>query len=314
MSNPWEQENSKSGLITLAPGHALHLNISGPIRQPSQPLVIIIPGHASGATEWAAVNRLVSHFARVMLYDRSGYGLSTEAPGHVTAVSMAVELNSLLHAINISGPFVLICHSYGGVISREFLNLSTHDVSGIIFVDANQEQHTIQNPSPDYFINTISQGLDFCSVTGLNKNHKLLPAEWQAYLDDQSTEKRGRVAAAEAAGYRESGPVLAAKKQLHTTPPLLGNRPICVLKGQTHRDFENILEAGSNAGNGTDEERKSFREWLRTYDSKDEIWQREMLSLSNRSRWTTASKSGHNIQLTEPGLIIDALRWVLDNI
>lgn len=314
--NPWEHEPSKSGLVSLNPHHALHLSVSGRPRHPGQPLVIIIPGFSSSAIEWAAVNRLVARFARVLLYDRSGYGLSSETDTNpITAVSIATELDNLLHAAGIAGPFVLVCHSWGGIIGREFLHLrGQEDISGIVFVDANQELNTIEGWWPAPYIDAVCQGLDVLDVTGITKNHQLRPDEWQAYLVEEKSDRHARTATAEAAGYRGSGSTLASKNQLHASPPLLGDRPVSVLKGHAHCDLENILAAGIKAGTGTEKDRELMREMLKTYDTKDEKWQRGILSLSSRSKWTVASKSGHNVQFTEPEVIAGEVQWVLDQI
>jgi pimeloyl-ACP methyl ester carboxylesterase len=317
VTNPWEQEPSKSGLISLGSDHVLHATISGPVRQPNQPLVIIIPGLAASAAEWATVHRLITPFARALLYDRSGYGLSSEATGPITAVSIATELDNLLRIANVPGPFVMVCHSYGGIIGREFLHLrgsGPDGICGMVFVDANQERNTIEGPWPAPYIDSVAQGLDVLDAMGIRKNHQLSPDEWQAYLDEEKTEKHHRTEAAEAAGYRESGLVLASKKQLRLSPPLLNNCPVSVLKGQAHADLGKILAAGDKAGTGTAEEREKFREILKTYDIMDEDWQKETLSLSSRSRWTVTYISGHNVQLTEPDLITKEIQWVLSNL
>lgn len=315
MSNPWEQEPSKSDLVSLGPNHALHTSVSGPIRQPGQPLVIIIPGLGSSAAEWAAVNRLATPFSRVLLYDRLGYGLSSDTTtSPITAVGIASELDSLLHAVQLAGPFVIVCHSWGGIIGREFLHLRADDILGMVFVDANQELNTTEDPWPSPFVKSIAHGLDFLEVTGISQNHKLLPDEWQAYLDEEKSPKHARTVTAEAAGYRDSGPVLAEKKQLLARPPLLGDRPISVLKGRTERDFERIYEAGIKAGNGTEEERAQFQDAFKTYGALTEAWQRETMGLSKNSSFAIAEKSGHNIQFTEPDVIVEKLQWVLDSL
>ena len=78
--------------------------------------------------------------------------------------------------------------------------------------------------------------------------------------------------------------------------------------------MQKVYEAGVRAGNGTEEERGAFREMLKTYGTVNEGWQRGILALSSNSRWADATKSGHNVQFTEPELIVEELRWVLDNL
>jgi pimeloyl-ACP methyl ester carboxylesterase len=320
-TNPWEHEPSKTGLLSLRPNHALYLSTSGPIRSPNTPLIIVIPGLASHASEWIAVNRSVTKFARTLLYDRSGYGLSSEISPNTTisisAVDIATELNDLLRVADLKGPFLVVCHSYGGIIAREFVHLRRDDVHGMVFVDANQELNTIEGPWPAPYIDSVAEGLDVWDVVGINQAHKLLPDEWEALLSQNKeyAEKHARVAAAEAKGYIGSGAVLAAKRHLDLKdPPLLGSCPVSVIKGRAYRDFELMLEAGTKAGSGTEEERRQFAEMIETYDHLDEKWQKGLLGLSSRPRWVGAGTSGHNVHLTEPEVIVEEVRWILENL
>ncbi|KAF4992321.1 hypothetical protein F66182_16526, partial [Fusarium sp. NRRL 66182] len=205
-TNPWEHEPSKAGLFSLRPNCALYLSTSGPIRtQRNTPLIIFIPGLASHASEWIVVNRAVTQFARTLLYDRGGYGLSSEIGSNtetVTAVDIAAELNDLLHAADLTGPFVLICHSYGWIIAREFVHLRWDDVHGIVFVDANQELNTIEGPWPAPYIDAVTEGLKIWDVVGISQTHRFLPDEWEVLLSQtkEYAEKHKRTAAAEARG------------------------------------------------------------------------------------------------------------------
>jgi pimeloyl-ACP methyl ester carboxylesterase len=259
-----------------------------------------------------------------LVYDRAGYGLSSEISPNTTSISavdIATELNDLLHAADLSsGPFVVVCHSYGGIIAREFVHLrgaDAGDVCGIVFVDANQELNMIEGPWPAPYIDAVVEGLDVWDVVGISENHGLLEDEWQVLLsrNKEYAEKHARVAAVEAKGYIDSGAVLAAKRHFDMKdPPLLGSSPVSVIKGRTYRDFKMMLEAGTRAGSGTEEERRKFREMIETYDKLDEKWQKGLLGLSRRSRWARAGKSGHNIHLTEPEVIVEEVKWVLENI
>lgn len=268
------------------------------------------------------MTRSITNFARTLLYDRGGYGLSSEISPNTTSISavdITTELNDLLAAADLAGPFVLVCHSYGGIIAREFVHLrhSTGDVYGVVFVDANQELNTIEGPWPAPYIDSVTEGLDIWDVVGIRQNHGLLKDEWEALLSrsEEWEEKHARVAAAEAKGYIPSGEVLAAKRQFDLEdPPLLDSHPVSVIKGRTYRDFQLMLESGTKAGNGTEEERRQFAEMIETYDQLDERWQKGLLGLSRRSRWVRAEKSGHNVHLTEPEVIVQEVKWVMENL
>ena len=209
---------------------------------------------------------------------------------------------------------MIVCHSWGGIIAREFLHLRNQDIAGMVFVDANQELNTTDDPWPEPYIKALAQGLAWNEVTGIAGEHRLTKGEWAAYLEEEGSEKHACTAAAEFAAYRASGPTLALKEQLEADPPVLGDRPVSVLAGRTVRDFERVFEAGLKMGNGTEEERRLFREMLESYEVRDEGWQRETLKLSGKGRWAVAQESGHNVQFTEPEVIVGELRWILENL
>jgi pimeloyl-ACP methyl ester carboxylesterase len=317
MSNSWKTLPSYSGLINLSSTTQLHATITGPPRIPGQPLIIIIPGLSASPVQWTAVTRLASTFARILLYSRSGYGLSTARPdsGPISAVSIATEMSALLQAADLKGPYVLVAHSWGGIIGREFVHLRNEDVAGLVMVDANQEINTTDDPWPLSYVRAMGEGLDFLSVTGIRANHRLSAEEWTAFQAEaeENKVKHAAVSAAEMAGYRDSGPELGRKKQLEAKLPVLGERPVSVLAGRAVQDFEKIYQAGLERGNGTEKERSLFREMEEGYEERDNDWQKATMRLSRRSRWRVAGESGHNVQFTQPEVIVEELKWVLKN-
>lgn len=64
-------------------------------------------------------------------------------------------------------------------------------------------------------------------------------------------------------------------------------------------------------GNGTDEQRSRMRELIETWTEKEEMLQREQLVYSTNSTVMIAEESGHRIELTQPDVIADAVKWCL---
>jgi pimeloyl-ACP methyl ester carboxylesterase len=60
------------------------------------------------------VQRGVASTTRICAYDRAGEGWSG---GHVSGQRLASDLHRLLRTAGIRGPYVLACHSVGGVYS-----------------------------------------------------------------------------------------------------------------------------------------------------------------------------------------------------
>lgn len=108
------------------------------------PTVILEAGYtASGISTYGpvVVPALARH-TRVCTYDRAGDGLSDARPASVhplTAATQARELHTLLDVIHAGPPYVLVGHSYGGMITREFTALFPRQVVGMVLLDASSE-------------------------------------------------------------------------------------------------------------------------------------------------------------------------------
>jgi pimeloyl-ACP methyl ester carboxylesterase len=105
--------------------------------------VILEAGYtASGIDTYEDVLPNLAQTTRVCAYDRAGDGVSDARPANVRPVTggtQASELHALLEAIHVGGPYVMVGHSYGGVVSREFAARYPHEVTGMVLVDATSE-------------------------------------------------------------------------------------------------------------------------------------------------------------------------------
>jgi pimeloyl-ACP methyl ester carboxylesterase len=306
----WES-GEKSGPVSIG-SHTLHLYASGPDRKAEEPVAIIIQGLATSIKAFAAVRRLITPFIRTYSYDRTGFGKSDTSSKKPTSITIAAELNLLLQNAEICPPYILVAHSWGGILAREFIALRPNDVAGLVLVDANQEHKLGVLDWRVRPIRVIKGDLDHLEVTGVCKNHKLTIEEWREYQEDENSKKHQKQAFAEWVEYAESFKTLVTKRQLNRTPPFLGDQPICVVMGRSKSDYEKLYAAGVKAGNGSEQDRAAFLDILKTWEEKDSRLQMEQLSLSSNSRSIVAKESGHNVHLTQPEVVAEATRWVFE--
>lgn len=303
----------ESALVSIGT-HKLYLSVSGPDRKPGQPIVVLMQGLGSTIDEWAAVRRHVVPFARWLAYDRSGQARSEdppEKPEAISAVSVALELDTLLKNAGIEGPFIVVCHSWGGITAREFFHIRQKDVVGMVFVDANTEKTLGGGDWPLPYFEAVVAGLDYMQVTGIVADCVLSEEEMAVVTKQGEDPRLQATAAAEQKGYPDGAPVLAAKQ--HFEQKILGDRPISVIRAETPRDFQRLYDAGVAAGNGSEEDRENFRNFLIPFTKDDQINQEEILTLSTVSHYVRAT-SGHNVQMVQADLIAEEIRWVLDRV
>lgn len=116
-------------------GRRLRLVCEGPAS--ARPVVILEAGSFGLAADWAEVQkRLTAQGVRSCAYDRAGLGFSDPGPQPRDGVAIASDLEKLLEAADIPGPYVLVGHSMAGLHVRLFAARNPGKVAGLVLVDA----------------------------------------------------------------------------------------------------------------------------------------------------------------------------------
>jgi pimeloyl-ACP methyl ester carboxylesterase len=296
--------------------HSLALYAHGPEpSSPTAPVILFISGIASSSLVWAGVIRLLPPSLRSYTYDRSGCGASETSQLAPTAENIALELSHLIKNAPITNPLILVCHSWAGILVREFIALTRNGphIAGLVFVDANQEKSLQILNVLDPNLGAMFAGLDYLAGMGVAAEHKLTQEEWDAYMRDEATETFKAQGDREENEYEASFPTIRAK-ELGKQGPVLGDKPIYVIGGSRNRDWSRLYKVGVEKGNGTEEQRRCAREMIETADEKSAGLMRGHLELSTRGKLVFAKESGHFVQLTEPELVVEGVEWVMSEL
>jgi pimeloyl-ACP methyl ester carboxylesterase len=259
-------------------GYRLHINCTGT----GSPTVVIDAGWGDWSLLWSGVQAEVAKTTQVCTYDRAGMGYSEAGPLPRNAEQFATELHTLLEQANISGPYVMVGHSMGGLPVRVFVHDYPTEVAGVVLIDSMSPRQMTQPPT-EIESQTPSQSsgvslpfllarIGFVRVLagplGLVRD---LPLEAQsAYTAFSVIPRSVQAWADEGAGMQES---LAQADAVRT----FGDLPLIVLTG------------------GLDQQTG----W--------QTMQVELLQLSSNSRQVIADNSGHNIQIDQPEAAIAAI-------
>jgi pimeloyl-ACP methyl ester carboxylesterase len=99
------------------------------------PAAIFESGIGASSLSWAVVQPQVAAFTRAVSYDRAGLGWSGTSRGSRTVTGMLDELRAALSQAGIPPPYVLVGHSFGGLLARAHAALYPADVVGLVLVD-----------------------------------------------------------------------------------------------------------------------------------------------------------------------------------
>ncbi len=134
------------GQLVDVGGYRMHMQCSG-TAQPGGPTVILEAGGGMASPSWAWVQSAVAATTRVCAYDRAGYGWSDPGPAPRDARQITHELHTLLERAAITGPYVLVGHSIGGLYMRVYAAQYPNEVAGLVLVDASHPDQLARSPA-----------------------------------------------------------------------------------------------------------------------------------------------------------------------
>jgi pimeloyl-ACP methyl ester carboxylesterase len=132
------------GRVIDVGGFRLHLHATG---APSSPVVVLDAALAGTTISWCRVQPEVARFARVLGYDRAGLGWSEAGSMPRTAARLADELHTLLDRAGEVPPYLLVGHSFGGLVLRVFAARWRTETTGLILVDPAHPEDWVR-PAP----------------------------------------------------------------------------------------------------------------------------------------------------------------------
>ena len=137
------------GLVDIGGGRKMYLECRGA----GSPTVVLVAGLKGSAEDWNITKQSkptvfaeVAKFSRVCAYDRPGTPVgekpsrSDPVPQPTTAGDAVADLHALLNSAGEAKPYVLVGHSYGGLVVRLYASAYPEDVCGLVLVDALSEE------------------------------------------------------------------------------------------------------------------------------------------------------------------------------
>lgn len=255
----------------------------------------------AGHLQWYHIQQNLPKSYTTFSYDRSGILWSERGTNPKTGEKIAEELHTLLEKSKASKPYILVGHSFGGMLTRFFVKKYPQDVAGVILVDS-------QYPSDEKYLSPelykmVNQGLP------------------GGFLKFANTFGAARLM------FSNMFPATAQYQyQNSIMPALLYKSADATLEEQDHMKSIKTEAAAINSFGSiplfviTAGDKTRYNSFIKDQKIKNEIltaWdkmQKDLLNLSTDSRQIIVEKSGHYINQDKPEVIENAVNDMVKKI
>lgn len=273
-------------LVRIGKRH-LHAVVSGE-HKTDAPTVILESGMGGCSLDWSLVQPELSKQTTVISYDRAGFGWSTRTMEQATCNHYVDDLRLLLHEMNLKPPYILVGHSYGGMMMRLFASKYPEEVKGLILVDSVHEgrylthdmdknrkrerEKILKMSRLGYLLSPIGLPRMVKRHIGANR----LPTDIQRMVISLGRRNNSfKAAYTELLGTEKSAIQLKNARSLKPELPVI------------------VLSAG-----------KQSQDWKKG--------QEELLHLTERTKQVLVEESWHSIQIYQPNTVIEAVESLLN--
>ena len=264
-------------------GRSMRVRTFGLSEVAQRPVVVFESGAGTGMHAWSRVLEDVSAFATVVAYDRAGIGGSDDDGQPPTPRHVAQTLHAMLAALGVKPPYVLVGHSWGGLLIRMFAAIYPGEVAGMVYVDSTDPR----SPEQDAAYLRASGYTDAGILEFMERRRQQMAAFIAARTGPYRSEMEV-IQALETSGFAEfralppppsvPAAILVSNR---LEPQMWQGRPCQPAACREHWMRERVKALRSLAA-----------------DAADTVV-------------TLADMSGHEIQMDEPALVVSAIRRVV---
>ena len=247
--------------------------------------VVFDAGMGDDSSVWNKVAAEVSQFSRVITYDRAGLGWSEKSPHDRDSKVIVAELHSVLEKKEITGPIILVGHSFGGVNMQHYALTYPEYIAALVLVDSAHEDQINKMPQASLLQKYLFKFGMWAAPVGIPRLYlsNINPEE----KAKKSTTKHQYTSLDEAEYFPRS------LSELNELTPNYGDMPLVVIaRNKASSEIDNTK-------------------------ARDLVWATLQENIATRSTNSTIIFSGarqHSIHKMQPEIVIEAIQTLAESL
>ena len=247
--------------------------------------VIFDAGMGDDSSVWNKVAEEVSQFSRVITYDRAGLGWSEESPHDRDSKVIVAELHSVLKDKDITGPIILVGHSFGGVNMQRYALTYPEHIAALVLVDSAHEDQITKMPQASFLQKYLFKFGMWAAPFGIPR----------LYLSDANPEEKAKKSTTkhQYTSLDEAEYFLRSLSELNELTPDYGDMPLVVIaRNKASSEIDNTK-------------------------TRDLVWATLQENIAARSTNSTIIFSGarqHSIHKKQPEIVIEAIQTLAESL
>ena len=122
---------SPPGRFVAIPSGRIHVKQMGE----GSPAIVLEAGIAASTLNWSLLQPELAQHGATYSYDRAGFGWSIAHNSACSLADIANNLHAAIVALDLPRPYILLGHSFAGLILREYSLRFSDEIAGIVLID-----------------------------------------------------------------------------------------------------------------------------------------------------------------------------------
>jgi pimeloyl-ACP methyl ester carboxylesterase len=149
------------GRIVTIPNGRMHVKQMGT----GSPPVVLEAGIAASTLNWSLLQPILARNTATYSYDRAGFGWSVARNSGCSLTEIVNNLHFTITALDLPRPYILVGHSFAGLILREYSIRFADEIAGIVLIDPLTPEEWLEPTSAQRWM--LRRGLWFSRTGGV---------------------------------------------------------------------------------------------------------------------------------------------------